>query len=59
MRCRCCDVALTDYEATVKGEVSGEYLDMCRKCLKESEILYTDRPDLADGNEVEDEIEEQ
>ena len=44
MRCCCCDVPLSDYEATLKHTVTGQYLDMCLKCLmyvKEGG-LYTD-----------------
>jgi hypothetical protein len=32
MHCRACDVLLTDYDVTLKSEVTGEYLDMCSRC---------------------------
>ena len=36
--CRCCDVLLSDYEATIKNQDTGEYLDMCDTCIQESGI---------------------
>lgn len=33
MRCKACDVALTDNESTKKDEVTGEYYDTCLDCL--------------------------
>jgi hypothetical protein len=33
MRCSCCDRNLSDYESTLKHPVTGDYLDICRKCL--------------------------
>ena len=32
MRCRICDVILSDYEATKKDN-DGQYLDTCGQCL--------------------------
>lgn len=32
MRCRCCDVELSTFEATRKSKSTGEYLDMCNVC---------------------------
>lgn len=47
MRCVACDTILTDYEATLRSEVTDEYLDMCMDCLNEiPEVTYIDRPDL-------------
>lgn len=44
MRCICCDVALSDYESTLKSSVTSQYLDMCLKCLSFTKegALYTD-----------------
>ena len=33
MRCVCCNKNLNDWESTIKSMNTGEYLDMCRKCL--------------------------
>lgn len=38
MRCYCCNKNLSDYESTLRSETTGEYLDMCRACLKDSGI---------------------
>ena len=57
MRCRCCNIALTDYEATRKSVVTNEYLDMCNKCFKtiKEDVLIKDRPDLLSSTDVSDE----
>lgn len=34
MRCYACNRALSDFESTLKSAVSGEYLDMCNRCLE-------------------------
>lgn len=33
MRCRACDCALTDFEATRRYNDSSEFLDLCAKCF--------------------------
>lgn len=33
MRCSCCNVILTSQESVRKFQTSGEYVDMCNKCL--------------------------
>jgi len=33
MKCQCCDVILTTQESVRKFRNSGEYVDMCNKCL--------------------------
>lgn len=33
MRCKACNVALSDHESTKKDEVTEEYYDMCLHCL--------------------------
>lgn len=32
MRCECCDNRLTDQEACSKDKLTGEHLDLCRRC---------------------------
>lgn len=46
MRCVSCDKALSDFEATRKGALSGAYLDLCNGCIKGLNIATVDRPDL-------------
>lgn len=48
MRCRSCDRALTDYEATRKGAITGEYLDLCDDCFEPiaHEVAVIARHDL-------------
>jgi len=33
MRCRACNVALSDFEATRKSVKSGEFVDLCDRCF--------------------------
>ena len=56
MRCRCCDVALTDYEATRKSVTTNEYYDMCNRCFLtiKDDLLYKDRIDLMSSSDVDD-----
>ena len=44
MRCECCNVLLTTQESTRKFKTSGEYVDMCNKCLHtiDDEVSYTE-----------------
>ena len=39
-RCECCNKVLSDYEMSLKGKLSGEYLNMSVSCLKASGISY-------------------
>ena len=57
MRCGACDCELTDFEATRKSIVSGDYLDLCGNCLgyivdvvntSENYKLYDPERDLLD-----------
>lgn len=60
MRCKACDHELSDFESTRKDEVTGQYLDLCNRCYKESGlgniIPVTERFDLA--HEVDVDVEE-
>lgn len=38
MRCYSCNNNLTDAESTRRGAMSGAYLDLCNKCLKQTNI---------------------
>lgn len=48
MRCKACDVVLSDYEATRKSALTLEYIDLCDACFMHiaDEIQVIDRPDL-------------
>ena len=46
MRCCSCDRILTDFEATRRGALSGDFLDLCNKCIKGLDIATIDRDDL-------------
>ena len=50
MRCYACQKILSDHETSLKGSFSGEYLDMCVKCLKEADISYFS--EQFDDNEI-------
>jgi hypothetical protein len=34
MRCKSCNEALTDYEATIRSVYTRDYLNMCKTCLE-------------------------
>lgn len=41
MRCRACDVLLTEYDLKQKDKTTGEHLDLCTVCRHESnQALY-------------------
>jgi hypothetical protein len=48
MRCLACNCALTDYEATRKSVVTGQFIDLCNRCFSSvSDDLHTlEREDL-------------
>ena len=48
MRCVACNCVLSDYEATRKGTITGEYLDLCDDCFKPiaDEVAVIVRHDL-------------
>lgn len=45
MRCVCCDRPLNDFETTRKYKSTGDYADLCNKCVTEigSDVEYTVR----------------
>lgn len=57
MRCCCCNRNLNDYESTLKSEVSGDYLDMCTRCLKGTNIATIGREDLNPNEEIDVEFD--
>ena len=55
MRCVACNCVLTDFEATRKGVNTGEYIDLCNKCLSTiSEEVETIEGLASDEEEYED-----
>ena len=50
MRCCSCNQALTDFESCRKGALSGDYLNLCNKCIKGLGIATIDRLDLEGGS---------
>ena len=62
MRCTCCNKRLSDYEATLKHAVTGEYLDTCMDCL--SDIAHDvplpvkARKDLIADMDIHEEVDE-
>ncbi len=58
MRCCCCDKNLNDFESTRKHAETGEYLDICNKCIAFTDIPTTTRSDLEPTEQIEmDEID--
>lgn len=55
MRCSCCNRALNDYESTLKSAQTGDYLDICMKCLDGLEIETLGREDLSAYADVDSE----
>lgn len=54
MRCCTCNAALNDFESTRKHAHTGDYLDMCNKCIRGLGIETVDRDDLNPTEEVDD-----
>ena len=48
MRCQCCNVILTPFEATIKKVSDNSFLDMCEKCFSyvADEVKVLTREDL-------------
>ena len=49
-RCVSCNCILTSREMTIKGALSGHFLDMCKSCLKDADIDYEENPVLSDSD---------
>ena len=52
MRCAICDVMLSDFEATRKHADTGEYLDLCCKCISFVKAPTVDNFELADNEDL-------
>ena len=60
MRCIACNALLSDYEATRKSELTGEYVDLCNHCYVavKSDIVTIEREDLATPENMEENWED-
>ena len=60
MRCKACDVVLTDYEATRKSALTLEYIDLCEACFSyiADDVPVIDRPDLLNYTVIEEDDDE-
>jgi len=54
MRCKACDKALTDYEATRKSITTHEFLDLCNACYSyiKEDVYAIDNPDNINIHDV-------
>lgn len=50
-RCVCCNAVLSDFEATRKHAVTGEYIMICDRCLPGLGIPTTSRVDLVEKDD--------
>jgi hypothetical protein len=57
MHCRACDKLLTEYQATLKNAVTGQYMDLCKVCLEDLKpfVKLIDRKDLITEADLDDE----
>jgi hypothetical protein len=60
MHCRACDRLLTEYQATLKNAVTGQYMDLCKVCLEDIKpfVKLIDRKDLITEADLDDEPDE-
>ena len=60
MHCRACDRLLTEYQATLKNAVTGQYMDLCKVCLEDLKpfVKLIDRKDLITEADLDDEPQE-
>ena len=60
MHCRACDRLLTEYQATLKNAVTGQYMDLCKVCLEDIKpfVKLIDRKDLITEADLDDDPED-
>lgn len=60
MHCRACDKLLTEYQATLKNAVTGQYMDLCKVCLEDLKpfVKLIDRKDLITEADLDDEVDD-
>jgi len=54
MRCKACDVLLDDYEVKRKSTITGEYFDLCSRCLS---YIFHDINDRDTDKELDPDID--
>lgn len=55
MKCLSCDKFLSDREASRKGIFSGDYLDLCDKCISTiPDLEYTENTEASDVTVVDE-----
>lgn len=56
MRCLGCNKNLSDYEATRRYALSGDFVDLCNRCFGpiSKEVNTIERADLATAEDLED-----
>jgi hypothetical protein len=57
MRCVVCNRALNNFESTRKSLATGDYLDICNKCIDGLGINTIDRDDLNENESVEEDFD--
>jgi hypothetical protein len=55
MRCGCCNRNLSDYESRLRHPVTNDFLDICKKCLKDIPIDPVEPGDIEEDTGYEDE----
>lgn len=63
MRCVCCNKNLSDFEATRKHALTGDFLDMCQRCFRDVsedvDLPVIERKDLVDSVDIEEGLDKQ
>ena len=58
MRCYACNVELSDYESTLRGATTGQFLDLCGRCIEAADIEAVSYSMSASSDTVEKEWDE-
>ncbi|HET8687389.1 MAG TPA: hypothetical protein VFM18_12115 [Methanosarcina sp.] len=58
MRCLCCNRILNDYEATRRHAITGEFIDICNRCIEDLGIPSVGRDDLKPEEQMLDDMDE-
>jgi hypothetical protein len=59
MHCLSCDALLNTYEVKRKHKVTGEYLDLCSRCLKSiEEVVHIDYTGPKTDEVIEDDTDD-
>ena len=56
MRCCCCNCNLSDFESTLKSATTGDFLDMCKRCIKDLDIPTLKNNHDPDAQQPDDEL---